>query len=348
MAKRGKRSGPGFAELRSGALTTGQFAPVYVLVGEDQLRIEGVVEAMQKKVLDGPSASFNSHVLRGDQTSWNEVLQKALGFPMFGGRQVVWVRNLEELDKAKDEAGIQSLMQYFEKPAESTLLILSGEKVDGRRAWVGLARKLGYFFSFEAPSGRDLMNWIDRAAQRAGLNLAADGQRVLADLVGSDLHALRAEIEKLALIAESRGRDIDARELPGLVMDQAELDTFLMTDQIAEGLPADVLATWWRLRTWGADTYSLSPLVMSHLRRVALNAAASRDHVASADAIGRSGLNRWLYNNKLAPHAQRLGPASENLLATCLRCESAQKSRPLPPDLAFEQLLLDVSAGESR
>jgi len=347
MAKRGKSSGPGFAELRRGALTTGEFEAVYVLVGEDQLRIEGVVEAMQKKVLDPASAAFNVHVLSGDATSWNQILQTALGFPMFGGRQVVWVKHLEELERAKDEAGLAALQKYLDAPAEGTLLILSGEKVDGRRAWVAQARKKGYLFTFEAPSGRDLLEWIARAVERAGLRLNAEGQRILAELVGSDLRALRAEIEKLALVAESRGEDIASSELPRLVMDQAELEVFELTDHLASGRASDVLQTWWRLQALGQDTYSLSPLVMSHLRRVALASSADDDGRPGPTVAAEAGLNAWMYKNKLRPHADRLDARARALIPACLRCESAQKSRPLPPEIAFEQLLLEVARGEA-
>jgi len=339
-------SKPGFKDLKRQALDTGDIGPVYVLVGEDQLRLEAAVEVMRRHVLDPAAAAFNERILRGDQVGWQDVLQAAQGFPMMGDRQLIWLKNLEALDKAtnKDDPGLKALESYLESPAPSTVLILSGEKIDGRKKWATVARKKGYLFSFEPPSGRDLHEWIDRAARREGLSLDNDAMHVLADLVGNDLRALAADIAKLALISEGRERPLTAEELPGLVMDQADLEVFSLTDGMVGGQPAEVLRTWWRLQAWGSDAYKLTPLVASHLRRVALTAAAAADGASPDQAAASANLNAWMVKNKLAPHARRMGSqAGRKLLKACLECERAQKSRPVPPETAFEQLLLTVA-----
>ncbi len=192
--------------------------------------------------------------------------------------------------------------------------------------------------------GRDLLAWIERAAGREKLTLSAAGCRVLADLVGNDLRALTVEIGKLALIEETRGKPLTPDELPALVMDQADLEVFAITDQLVGGLAPDVLRTWWRMQTWGTDAYQLTPLVASHLRRVALAAAGRTDGASPDEVSAMTGVNAWMIRNKLLPHAQRLGPDGvQRLLQACLDCERTQKSRPIPPETAFEQLLLTVA-----
>ncbi|MBD3222716.1 DNA polymerase III subunit delta [bacterium] len=343
MARKGGTRLPGFEELRNGPLRTGEFAPVYVLVGEDHLRIEAVVEAMRARILDPASESFNFHVLHGDQVGWSEVLQAAQGLTMFGGRQLVWVKQIEALDRSKDDPGLAAWQQYLASPNDTAVLVLTGDKVDGRKAWVQQARKQGYLHAFDAPSGRSLIAWIAKAADRAGLMLDAEGQRVLADLIGSDLQALKGEIDKLSLVAESRGRALTADELPGLVMDQAQLQVFEMTNAIADADPTEVMQTWWRLKTWGQDVYALTPLVMAHLRRTAMIAAALEAGDAPGDVARIANLNSWAAGKYLEPHARRLGGAASGVLGACHRCERTQKSRPLPPETAFEQLLLEIT-----
>lgn len=341
---RGRTTAPGFEALRDGPLATGDIGPVYVLVGEDQLRLEAVVQKMQSMVLDPGTAAFNEQVLHGDQVTWQDVLQAAQGLSMFGGRQVVWVKKIEALDARKDDAAHKALAAYLADPVPETLLILSGEKVDGRRGWVADARKRGYLYQFEAPTGRDLEDWIARAARRESLTLDGAGRRMLADLVGNDLRALQAEIAKLALIEDSRGKPLGADELPALVMDQVELEVFAITDQLINGQAGDVLATWWRMQTWGSDAHRVTPLVASHLRRVALAAGAHGDGLSPDDVKAWTEMNSWMVKNKLLPHAQRLGRENvARLLSLSLECERTQKSRPIPPETALEQLLLTVA-----
>ena len=352
MARKPTQRAPGLAELRDGPLKTGEFAPVYLLIGADQLRAEAVVESIRRKVLDPAAAAFNEQVFHGDQAGWQTVLQAAQSFPMFGDRQLVWLKHVEALEapgggeerKKGAEGDAAAISGYLDSPAPQTILIVTGEKVDGRRAWVATAKKLGYFYAFDPPSGRDLEAWIANAARRAKLTLDAAGCRLLVDLVGDDLRALAAEIEKLALVEASRGQAVPTDELPGLIMDQAELDVFALTDSIVAGGSADVLKTWLRLQTWGKDAYDQMPAVVAHLRRVALVAAGLADGRTLEDIARTSGLNAWMVKNKLAPLARRLTPeARERFLAAGLAGERSLKQRPLAPSIAFEQLLLTMT-----
>ena len=345
MAKRVKA--PGFRDILEQDLKKGKFRPVYVLDGEDQLRIDQVVEALRKQALDPASAAFNEHVVQGDQVGWEGVLQQAQGFPMLGGRQLVLARHADRIGSRKDDPAEKALAAYVKAPVETTLLIITGEKFDGRKAWMAAARKSGYYFHFAPPKGRELSTWIEKAAARAGLSLDPAAREVLADLVGGDLQALRAEIEKLALLEESRGKAPTAAEIPELVMDQAELELFKLTDTFGPGENAALLRAWWRLNTWGRDVYQLTPLLLTHLRRTAMAAVCLAEGDSVAIVSEQSELNPWLLKNKIIPLARRLGAdACRRILAACLACEQAQKRRPVPPELAFEQLLLEASRAD--
>ncbi len=343
MAKRaGKSRAPGFDELRNTDLKTGEFRPVYVIDGVDQLRIGQVVNSLRKKALDPASAAFNEHLLDGDQVGWDSVLQQAQGFPMLGGRQVVLVRHADHIKADRD--GETALRNYLASPVESTLLIITGSKFDGRRTWLAAAKKAGVYFHFEAPKGQALERWVQTASKKAGLDLDQAGREALIHLVGSDLQGMLVEIEKLALLQESRGCRLTAEDIPELVMDQAQLEVFRLTDTIGPGQGAELMRSWLRLTTWGSDVYQLTPLVMTHLRRTALAASYLEAGAAPGEIAGITGLNAWMLNKGILPLAGRLGARScRTILNACLACERAQKSRPVPADLAFEQLLLDVT-----
>jgi DNA polymerase-3 subunit delta len=344
MAKRPAATAKGFAEILNQDLKTGEFRPVYIIDGEDQLRMDQVVEAIRRQALDAAAAAFNDHVLQADQCGWAGVLQQAQSFPMMGARQVVVARHADQIRTRKDDPDEKALAAYLANPVDTTILVITGEKFDGRKAWLAGAKKAGCYFHFAAPTGRDLAEWIAKAAQRAGLDLDPEGRESLAYLVGNDLQALRVEIDKLALLQESRGSAIPATEIPELVMDQAELDAFKLSDALAPGQAADVLRAWWRLSTWGTDVYQLTPLVMSHLRRAALAAAAAADGVDADQVAASTGLNPWYLKKNIIPLGRRLGPeACRSILRACAACERSQKSRPVPPELAFEQLLFTAT-----
>jgi len=351
MAKRqgggGRRpSAPGFRELREGDLKSGEFRPVYVLDGEDQLRIDQVIEAIRKRALDPAAAAFNEHSVAADDVGWQGVLQQAEAYPMLAGRQLVIARHADQLGWTKDSPGVLALTAYMKNPVPSTLLIIVGDQFHGNAAWVKAAKAAGYYFHFAAPGGRDLDAWADRAARQQGLDLAPAARQVLCELVGGDLRALLAEIEKLALLQAERGTAPSAEEIPTLVMDQAELQIFAVTDALTAGDGGEALRAWRRLAAWGRDVYEMTPVVTAHLRRVVVVATAVADGVTDAGEIARvTVLNSWMVREKLLPQARRLDAGScRELLDACLECERTQKSRPIPPQLALERLLLTAAA----
>ena len=339
-------SAPGFRELREGDLRSGEFRPVYVLDGEDQLRIDQVIEAIRKRALDPAAAAFNEHHLAADEVGWQGVLQQAQAYPMLAGRQLVIARHADQLGWTKDAPGVTALTAYIRDPVLTTLLIIVGDQFHGNAAWVKAAKESGYYFHFAPPGGRDLEAWTDRAARQQGLDLAPAARQVLCELVGGDLRALLAEIEKLALLQAERGTAPTPEEIPGLVMDQAELEVFAVTDALTAGDGGEAMRAWRRLAAWGRDVYEMTPVVTAHLRRLVSVATAVADGLDEPGRIAsETGLNAWMVRTKLLPQARRLGPAScRALLAACLECERSQKSRPLPPDVALEQLLLTAAA----
>lgn len=344
-AKRQHSARRGLDELRREVLDGGEVKPVLVLVGEDQLRIEAAVQKIRRLVLDPASAGFNEQILYGDQVGWAEVLQAARCLSMFGGRRLVWLRKVEALDTRKDDPGLAALEELMAAPPGDSVLLITGEKVDGRRSWVGKARKLGFLYQFDAPVGAELMAWLARAAAREGLTLDQAGREVLVALVGSDLRALQEDLARLALIEEQRGQPLRAEELPELVMDQGDLEVFAMTDALGSSDAAEALRTWWRLKTWGSDPYQLSPIVASFLRRMALTASGDHEGLNPEQIASASTINGWMIKKRLLPYSRKLGDDAANAaLSTSLTCERALKSRPIPPATAFERLLIALAA----
>jgi DNA polymerase-3 subunit delta len=334
-----KDSDRNFEDLLKEDLKTRCYKTVYIFDGPDSFRIESVVERLQADALDAASAVFNVHNLQGDQAGWSQVLQQAGSYPMLGARQLVRVRHVDRM--AKDEEGEEALRAYFANPMPTTILILTAEKLDRRRAWVQDARKKGYLVSFAAPEGAQLLVWARKAAQRAKLTLDDVALQVLVDLVGGDLQALSNEIEKLALLSETWGRPPTVDDVANIVMDQAHLTTFAITDVLQPGQAVEALRTWQRLREWGEDPQGLAPLVISHLRRTALVAAMLRDGATPPEIAASARLNAWLVGKKLTPIAQtHKADGGRRLLAVATACERSLKRSPVPTSLAFETMLL--------
>ncbi|MFH2050945.1 MAG: DNA polymerase III subunit delta [bacterium] len=328
---------PGLDDIVAQDLKTGKFRPVYVLAGEDSLRIEGVVAKIRKDAL-GPAGAFNDHVFDGEQVPFSRILQQALSLPMLGGRQVVYVKHAGGVLDRQENA--DHLEKYLGNPVPETILILTTPKADRRKKWVKICLEAGYFFEFTAPTGESLIQWILKAAGRLGLPLDRDQAQLLGDLLGDDLLSIKNELDKLALLFEDRGEALTVAELNAVIMDQAELKGYEITEFLQPGRAGDVLKTWYRLAEWGRSPYEIAPLVLNRIRRGYLLQHAKSEGMADQEIGALTGQSPWSfrYLSSMIENMGVRGMARWQIEA--LECDRQMKNSPLREGAVFEQAIL--------
>lgn len=337
---------PSFQDLVEQDLKPGRFRPVYLLAGEDTLRMEGVIQKIRKDVLGESGSAFNFHVYQGDQTPVEKILQQALSLPMLGSHQVIWVKQADKCLGNQDSQGV--LEKYVAGPVDETILILTAEKVDKRKKWVKICQEGGYLFDFTPPSGEALVQWVLKAARRENLPLEQEQARILCELVGNDLLSLKSEIDKLALLAEDRGKAVDAQEIGRIIMDQAALEGYEITAHLEPGNSGQVLKTWFRLSEWGRTAHEIAPLLISRIRKGAILAAGRDGGMADRDIGALSAQNPWSFRY-LEPMVQSMGSRGlGSALKSALECDRRLKGSPLKPDIIIEKLILDLCQTKDR
>ncbi len=348
MVQAGKgnpRPTPGLDDIVAQDLKTGKFRPVYLLVGEDSLRIEGVVAKIRKDAL-GPGGAFNDHVFDGDQAPFSRILQQALSLPMLGGRQVVSVKHAGALLDRQENA--DHLERYLSRPVPETILILTTPKADRRKKWVKICLEAGYFFEFTAPTGESLIQWILKAAGKLRLPLDREQAQLLGDLLGDDLLSIKNELDKLALLFEDRGEAMTMAELNSVIMDQAELKGYEITEFLQPGHAGDVLRTWYRLAEWGRSPYEIAPLVLNRIRRGYLLQHARAEGMADQEIGALTGQSPWSfrYLNGMIDNMGLQGMAKGQVEA--LACDRQMKNSPLREGAVFEQTILRLCREDGR
>ena len=119
-----------------------KFKPLYWLEGEEPFFIDEVVDYAEHNLLSESEASFNLTIFYGKDADWANVVNACMGYPMFGERKVVL---LKEAQQMKD---IEKLEGYIEKPSASTVFVVSykGKTLDGRSRISKLIKKHGEVF----------------------------------------------------------------------------------------------------------------------------------------------------------------------------------------------------------
>jgi len=116
-------------------LKAGKYAPVYFLHGEEPYYIDVISNYIENNCLNESEKSFNQTVVYGKDVNVSTVIQAARKFPMFSDRQVVIVKEAQELSGLFKEDNEKFLSAYFENPLPSTVLVFCHKykKIDSRK-----------------------------------------------------------------------------------------------------------------------------------------------------------------------------------------------------------------------
>ena len=96
------------------------YKPIYFLSGEEPYFIDLITKFINDNVLTDAEKSFNQTVLYGKETEIHTVINSAKRFPMMADRQVVIVKEAQELSRTIDK-----LESYIENPQPTTVLVFA-------------------------------------------------------------------------------------------------------------------------------------------------------------------------------------------------------------------------------
>lgn len=233
MAKTGKTTFRESVE-RFGALMTAvekrQFAPMYLLMGEEPFFIDRLADRLAATILNEAERAFNQTVVYGKDTDGGAVVNACRQMPMMGGRQVVLVREAQQLKK------IELLAGYTQSPQESTILILchKGKNVDKRTPlYKSLAAK-GEVLESVPPRDYELGSWLADFVRAKGIALDAKASAMMIDHLGADLSKIAGELDKLLTSLPEGTAAVTADHIERYIGISKEFNAFELTRAVSE------------------------------------------------------------------------------------------------------------------
>ncbi len=312
--------------------------PVYALVGAESTLVTDAVAALRGAVLTR-APDFNRDELRAGDAPIPRVVDAAMTMPMMASKRWVHLYDVQRL-KAKDHP---TLIAYLEKPSPSTVLCLSGTKIDGRTK---LGQKLlssAALFSIEPPNLREVVGWLERRARKRSYTIERDAAQLLADLLGTDVGSLDMALDKLATYSGD-AKAILAEHVEAVVAPTRVHSIFELTDAIGR---RDLSVASMKLRNAiGGGENALLVLAMiarqvRHLLQVKELRAAG---VKPADIASRVGIRPFLVQ-PLTDQANRYRTSELcSALDAVARADVRLKSSRLHPGVILDRLLVEVVA----
>jgi DNA polymerase-3 subunit delta len=172
-----------------------QFAPIYVLQGEEAYFIDKIVAALEQTVLSEEEKSFNQTVVYGKDATAMAISMAAKRYPMPPAEYQLII--VKEAQGMKD---IENLDNYFENPTKSTILCLAlkNKKLDGRKKLAKLAKKYKVFNSTPIRD-YEVAQWIESYLESKGKKIDGRANLMIAEYLGNNLSKITNEIDKMLI-----------------------------------------------------------------------------------------------------------------------------------------------------
>ena len=207
-----------------------------VIAGKDEFLVEEDAlkfyrDAIKKAGADADSQIISAQINRVDDALQieREFSEAVATLSMFGGKKVIWLRNLNWLSSAKHsesadvKESLAHMLDLIAKSNDMVSIIISASPVDGRRKDLQVLKSVANEFivhSYAAPKpwetqGEQTIMQMAKVAEKfkkLGIKFEPDVPEVLVGRVGESTRMVLMEAEKLAIYA-GPGGTVKARDV---------------------------------------------------------------------------------------------------------------------------------------
>jgi len=172
---------------------SGIFKCIYLLMGEEPYYPELVCQAILDNCLQEWEKDFNQTICYGADVDADTVITAARRFPMMADRQLVVVKEAQQMKSLED------LAVYCQQPLDSTVLVIlmHGASADKRKALYKTVLKTGVIVESLPLRDYEMPQWIASYYEGRGLKIHPEAAALLAESAGTDLGKIAVETEKL-------------------------------------------------------------------------------------------------------------------------------------------------------
>lgn len=178
-------------------IKAGNIKPIYFFMGEEPYYIDKLTEFIENNVLQEHERDFNQTVIYGRDASIEDVVSTAKRFPMMADRQVVIVKEAQELSRYIDK-----LESYIENPQTTTVLVFAYKykTLDKRKKITKTLAKTGVVYESKKLYENQVGDWIKKTLSGKGYSIEPKAAAMLVEFLGNDLSKISNELDKLKII----------------------------------------------------------------------------------------------------------------------------------------------------
>lgn len=212
--------------------------PIYICYGNEAYLMNEFVQQLIERTVEPEEREMAIVRFDTHETPLDAILDEAETLPFLVPYKIILVRDAilfaSATKEGKIEHNTERLLTYMENPMETTVIVflIANEKLDERKKLVKKAKAQDAVVSFAPLTGEELIQWMIKRVASQGRRMVQQIAEEILRRVGTNMHALAAEIDKLALHAGEQGVITDAA-VQALVPIAAEQNVFKLTEELA-------------------------------------------------------------------------------------------------------------------
>lgn len=211
-------------------IKAGNIKPIYFFMGEEPYYIDKLTDFIEENVLQEHERDFNQTIIYGRDTTIEEVISSAKRYPMMADKQVVIVREAQELSRY-----IEKLEGYVENPQPTTVLVFAYKykTLDKRKKTFKLLEKFGVVYESKKLYDNQVGDWIKRVLAGQGYAIEPKATAILVEFLGTDLSKINNELDKLKIILP-KGHTITPQDIEENIGFSKDFNNFELRSALGE------------------------------------------------------------------------------------------------------------------
>jgi DNA polymerase III subunit delta len=322
------------------SLDIGKIDPVYLFVGGAAFLMEEAWKKLLSRVLSKGGRNFNGERVQAKETVAGDVIERLATTPMFGGRRLVMVDNVEAWGKG-DRAAMEVFVQRI--PPSASLVMTASD----RKNVEGLAKAVeakGKVVQFRTPGEKEAPRWLIERGKQLGKTLSHRAAFLLVEMAGVDFHTLSSELDKICTFVGERDR-IEDEDIFEAASSQRKFSAFDMLDQLKTQQADKAVTSLRSMILAGELPLKILSTLAWQIRIVWQVKEGLKLGLQEAEMAKRIGSHPFVIK-KAREQAVRLSDADlYRILKAIAQTDIAIKSTGTSPELLLEELVLNLGAG---
>ncbi|MDE7380893.1 MAG: DNA polymerase III subunit delta [Muribaculaceae bacterium] len=211
------------------------YAPVYILMGEEPYYLDKIVEALERSVVAKEEKDFNQSTFYGAEADIEIVEATARQYPMMSEKRLVILKEAQSMSNAKN--ALDRLASFVEKPSPTTVLVIvyKGDNLNATSKLIKAAQKSETII-FRSPLIRDYQLNVPIKEYCTSKRISIDDKAsaLLAEFVGNNLGKLFSEIDKLIVATGGNEKRITCELIEENIGISKDFNNFELTSALAE------------------------------------------------------------------------------------------------------------------